>query len=95
MCPPKHAYHSYIELFAGVGGFKLGLDHVGGECVFASEIDSAARTVYALNHKVPPSGDIKKIKAWEIPDHDLLTGLDVLYDAYCTQACGQYIYINK
>ena len=40
---------TFAELFAGVGGFRLGLEACGGRCVFASEIDAACRETYTLN----------------------------------------------
>ena len=64
----------YIELFAGIGGFRLALDRLGGQCVFASEIDRFARKNYELNHSDCPAGDITKIQAELVPDHDLLVG---------------------
>ena len=64
----------FIELFAGVGGFRLGLEALGHECVFSSEIDKYARQTYEVNFGEQPSGDITKIAANDIPDHDILTG---------------------
>jgi len=64
----------YIELFAGVGGFRVALDRLGGSCLFASEVDRFARRNYELNHSDRPAGDITKISEEDIPDHDLLVG---------------------
>eukprot|EP00232_Nephroselmis_pyriformis_P027222 CAMPEP_0182852302 /NCGR_PEP_ID=MMETSP0034_2-20130328/91_1 /TAXON_ID=156128 /ORGANISM="Nephroselmis pyriformis, Strain CCMP717" /LENGTH=466 /DNA_ID=CAMNT_0024983003 /DNA_START=98 /DNA_END=1495 /DNA_ORIENTATION=+ len=64
----------FIELFAGIGGFRLGLQPLGGRCVFSSEIDDCARATYAANFKDgEPAGDMTEIDAGDIPDHDLLT----------------------
>ena len=62
----------YISLFAGIGGFDFGLNAVGGECVFASEIDKFAKQAYTTLHGLEPHGDITKIDAEDIPDHDLI-----------------------
>jgi DNA-cytosine methyltransferase len=70
--PP--AAFTYAELFAGVGGFRVALDALGGQCVFASEIDRFARASYAENHGGElPAGDITNISARDVPQHDLLT----------------------
>lgn len=64
----------FIDLFAGIGGFRLALESVGGECVFSSEIDPSARKTYESNFGDVPSGDICKIDAKDIPDFDVLAG---------------------
>ncbi|MBC2607367.1 DNA cytosine methyltransferase [Pelagicoccus albus] len=64
----------FIDLFAGIGGFRIGLERLGGECVFSSEIDKHAAATYARNFGHAPAGDITKIGAEEVPDHDLLCG---------------------
>lgn len=63
----------FIELFAGIGGFRLGLEALGHECVFASEIDKYAQQTYEANFGEKPHGDITQISADDIPDHDILT----------------------
>lgn len=62
----------FIDLFSGIGGFRLALEDLGGECVFSSEIDKDARETYKLNFGEYPSGDITKIESSSIPDHDIL-----------------------
>lgn len=62
----------YISLFAGIGGFDFGLNAVGGECVFASEIDKFAKQAYTTLHGLEPHGDITKIDAKDIPEHDVI-----------------------
>ncbi len=62
----------FVDLFSGLGGFHLAAKQLGGECVFACEIDEALRKVYELNHGIKPEGDIRKIDITSIPDHDLL-----------------------
>ena len=65
----------FIDLFAGIGGFHTGLNNSGGfECVFASDIEPFARKTYKHWYGLEPHGDITKIEADTIPDHDLLTG---------------------
>lgn len=64
----------FIDLFAGIGGIRLGFEHVGGHCVFSSEFDKDACTTYEANFGEHPSGDITKIDAKDIPDFDILLG---------------------
>lgn len=64
--------YKFIDLFAGIGGMRIGFDQQGGECVFSSEFDIHARETYALNFNETPKGDIREIEAESIPNHDLL-----------------------
>ena len=64
----------FIDLFAGIGGIRLGFESVGGECVFSSEWDKAACQTYSANFGEQPAGDITKIEAKDIPDFDILLG---------------------
>ena len=64
---------TFISLFSGIGGFELALNKHGGKCVFASEIDKHARKSYKAIFGYEPYGDITKIKADDIPCHDILT----------------------
>lgn len=63
---------SFVDLFAGVGGFHLAATGLGLECVFASEIDPGAKSVYRANFGMEPEGDISRVDAKSVPDHDLL-----------------------
>ena len=66
---------TFIDLFSGIGGFRLALDSVGGKCINFSEINSDAISTYCTNFKEDSDlnlGDITKIKS--LPNHDLLTG---------------------
>lgn len=63
---------TFIDLFAGIGGFHQAAKELGGKCVFASEIDPAARFAYKTNYDIEPQGDIKEIHADDIPDHEVL-----------------------
>jgi DNA (cytosine-5)-methyltransferase 1 len=81
---------TFIDLFAGIGGFHLAFHSVGAKCVFVSEWDSYARKTYEYNFKkIQPelferglfakgkdlfAGDITKVNAGDIPDFDILTG---------------------
>lgn len=65
---------NYVSLFSGVGGFEQALNKLGGTCVFASEIDKFAAQAYETLYGEKPAGDITKIDAEDIPDHDLLVG---------------------
>lgn len=62
----------FIDLFAGIGGIRLGFESVGGKCVFSSEFDTDACKTYEANFGEYPSGDITKINACDIPDFDIL-----------------------
>ena len=64
----------FIDLFAGIGGIRLGFESVGGQCVFSSEFDEDACKTYETNFGEHPSGDITKIEAKDIPDFDILLG---------------------
>ncbi|KAI8842868.1 S-adenosyl-L-methionine-dependent methyltransferase [Chytriomyces cf. hyalinus JEL632] len=82
----KDARFEFVELFAGIGGFRVALDTLGGRAVFASEISEAARQTYVANfgnevfsstltqNPVPVLvGDITEIETEDIPNHDILT----------------------
>lgn len=61
---------TFIDLFAGIGGFRIALEQLGGRCVYASEFDVSAQKSYGMNHGVIPFGDIKKEENKAlIPDH--------------------------
>lgn len=62
----------FIDLFAGIGGFRIALENLGFECVFSSEIDKYAAETYFQNFGETPKGDITKIKENEIPKHDFI-----------------------
>ncbi|VEN73744.1 Modification methylase NgoBI [Candidatus Desulfarcum epimagneticum] len=68
----------FIDLFAGIGGFRHAIQNAGKEahsrveCVFSSEIDKECQKVYRENFGDTPHGDITEIPAESIPDHDIL-----------------------
>lgn len=64
----------FIDLFCGIGGFHQAMASLGGECVFASDIDEDCRKTYKKAYGLEPKGDITKIEAEDIPAHDVLCG---------------------
>ncbi len=78
--PPKnnHAF-TFIDLFAGIGGFRIALENLGGKCVFSSEWEPKAKETYFNNYGEVPFGDITKFTQTKndtetIPNHDMLCG---------------------
>lgn len=63
---------TFIDLFAGIGGFRYALESFGGKCVFSSEWDKNSQYTYMVNHGEMPQGDITKINEDMIPAHDVL-----------------------
>lgn len=63
----------FADLFAGIGGFRIALESLGGKCMFSSEWDKYAQLTYAANFGETPHGDITKIHPSTIPDIDILT----------------------
>ena len=66
---------TFIDLFAGIGGLRLGFEEIGGECIFTSEWDRYCQKTYRANfpddgHLI--LGDIRAIAPEEIPPHDVL-----------------------
>jgi DNA (cytosine-5)-methyltransferase 1 len=66
--------YSFIDLFAGIGGFHYAMSSFGAKCVFASEWDAHAADSYQRNLGMLPLGDITQIANSEIPPHDILCG---------------------
>ena len=64
----------FIDLFAGIGGVRIAFERVGGKCVFTSEWDKPCQIMYEANFGEKPFGDVTKIAAEDVPDHDILTG---------------------
>ncbi len=63
---------TFIDLFAGLGGFRLALESLGAKCIYSSECDEPVKKVYTNNFGDIPNGDITKIDENSIPDHDIL-----------------------
>lgn len=64
--------YTFVDLFAGIGGMRLGFQRSFSRCVFSSEWDEKARTTYRENFGEEPAGDITKIPSEDIPPHDIL-----------------------
>ena len=62
----------FIDLFAGMGGFRIALERCGLQCVYSSEWDKYAQLTYEYNFGELPDGDITKVTASNIPNHDVL-----------------------
>lgn len=69
----KKTDFTFIDLFAGLGGFHLALGRLGGKCVFAAEWKEHLRDLYEVNHGIRPVGDITKVNLDDVPEHDVLT----------------------
>jgi len=72
--PIENPKFTFIDLFAGIGGFRLAFQELGGECVFTSEWNKFAQQTYEANFGEGPYGDITQIDAKDIPNHDILIG---------------------
>ncbi len=70
--PPKNPNFTFIDLFAGIGGFRIAFQRLGGKCVFSSEWDKYAQKTYEANFGEVPFGDIREIDEKTIPEHDVL-----------------------
>lgn len=66
------ANFTFIDLFAGIGGIRMGVEKVGGKCVFSSEINEKAARVYEKNFGENPLSDVRRIDLKTLPDFDLL-----------------------
>lgn len=72
--PTDKPMFTFIDLFAGIGGFRMAMQNLGGKCVFSSEWDAQAQKTYLLNYGEVPFGDITKetTKAFIPDDFDIL-----------------------
>lgn len=64
----------FIDLFCGIGGFRLAFEKAGCECVFSSDWDKFSRQTYKANFEEEPHGDIYAVPDVAIPEHDILCG---------------------
>lgn len=73
--PPADTYlppFSFIDLFAGIGGFRSALSKINGRCLFSCEWDEHSQKTYKAWHDEKPVGDIREVKMTDIPVHDVL-----------------------
>lgn len=62
----------FVDLFAGMGGFHVALQKLGGTCVFAAEWQPHLQDLYEVNFGLRPQGDIRDVSPHSVPDHDVL-----------------------
>ncbi len=79
---PNNPKFTFIDLFAGIGGFRMAFQNLGGECVFSSEWDEQARKTYYSNYGEVPFGDITK----ESTKNKIPNGFDILCAGFPCQA---------
>ena len=72
--PPPRKKFTFVDLFAGIGGLRQGFDAIGGQCIFTSEWNKYSVMTYRANYpnEHDIAGDITKIEAADIPEHDVL-----------------------
>jgi DNA (cytosine-5)-methyltransferase 1 len=77
--PPYHVNSNgshnklrFIDLFCGIGGFRIAFEKAGGKCVFSSDWNEKAQETYAANFGENPHGDIHSVAVADIPEHDIL-----------------------
>lgn len=68
----KDAKFAFIDLFAGIGGMRIAFERQGGDCVYSNEWNKYCQQTYFANFGEQPDGDITKVDARIIPDHDIL-----------------------
>lgn len=64
--------YRFIDLFAGIGGMRIAFESAGGQCVYSNEWNKYSQKTYFANFGVQPDGDITKVNADSIPEHDIL-----------------------
>lgn len=68
----RNQNYKFIDLFAGIGGLRVAFEEFRCQCVFSSDWDADAQNMYEANFGEKPAGDITKIEAASVPDHDIL-----------------------
>lgn len=79
---PENPRFTFIDLFAGIGGFRIAMQELGGKCVYSSEFDAQAQRTYFANYGEMPFGDITK----EITKSYIPKGFDILCGGFPCQA---------
>ena len=69
---PENADFTFIDLFAGIGGMRIAYEKAGGHCIYSNEWNKYSQQTYFANFGEQPDGDITKVDADTIPDHDIL-----------------------
>lgn len=69
---PENTGFTFIDLFAGIGGMRIAYEKAGGHCVYSNEWNKYSQQTYFANFGEQPDGDITKVNAETIPDHDIL-----------------------
>ena len=69
---PEDVGFTFIDLFAGIGGMRIAYERAGGHCVYSNEWNKYSQQTYFANFGEQPDGDITKVDANTIPDHDIL-----------------------
>ena len=74
--PPEYGtpVPRFIDLFCGIGGFRIAFERAGGRCVFSSDYDKFSQQTYEANFGEQPHGDIHGVAVADIPAHDILCG---------------------
>ncbi|AYR27332.1 DNA (cytosine-5-)-methyltransferase [Akkermansia muciniphila] len=70
--PRKETDYTFIDLFAGIGGMRIAYERAGGHCVYSNEWNRYSQKTYFVNFGEYPDGDITKVNAADIPNHDIL-----------------------
>ena len=68
----KESGYIFIDLFAGIGGMRIAFERAGAHCVYSNEWNKYSQKTYFVNFGEQPDGDITKVNAANIPDHDIL-----------------------
>ena len=71
-CISDHDGYTFIDLFAGIGGMRIAFEAAGAKCVYSNEWNKYSQQTYYANFGIQPDGDITKVSAENIPDHDIL-----------------------